>query len=278
MERAVLYKSPFLNHQGVILETRNLTKQEKYFKIKLLDDRLLDHEPGQFVMAVIPGVGEAPISVSSSPSQVGYFELVVRRVGMFTTAMHQLGEGDRIGIRGPLGKGFPLQTLVGGDLLFVAGGLGIIPLRSLINYVIDNRRDFGRVNIIMGCKSPENLLFEEELALWGRRLDLNFACTVDRAAPEWTGKVGLITSLIPGVDLANEQTYAVIAGPPVMYQFVLAELAKKQIPEDQIFLSFERHMKCGVGHCGHCQFGSVYCCKDGPVFAYDKIKHNIEAF
>jgi sulfhydrogenase subunit gamma (sulfur reductase) len=277
MERAVLLKSPYLNFEGKIIETRMLSKEEKYFKITLLDGRLLDFEPGQFVMVVIPGVGEAPISISSSPSQVGYFELVVRKVGMFTSVMHTLDEGDTIGIRGPLGHGISIPTLEGHDLLIVAGGIGIIPLRSLINYVMDNRRDFGRVNILMGCRSPENLLFTDELADWQKRADINFACTVDRGDPDWKGNVGVITTLIPGTDIRSDNTYAIVVGPPVMYKYVINELLKKDLPEDHIFVSFERHMKCGVGHCGHCQIGSIYCCKNGPVFLYSKIRDNIEA-
>lgn len=277
MDRAVLLKSPYLNHEGKILEARMLTKDEKYFKVALKVEKLLDHEPGQFVMVAIPGVGEAPLSISSSPSQVGYFELVVRKVGTFTSAMHKLEEGDQIGIRGPLGNGFPVHVLEGNDLLFVAGGLGIIPLRSLINYVIDNRRDFGKVSVLLGCKTPESLLFGNELDIWSKRLDINFCCTVDRADPDWKGNVGLITSLIPGVTIDSEKTFAIAVGPPVMYKYVISELLKKKISESRIYLSFERHMKCGVGHCGHCQIGGVYCCKNGPVFTYGKIKNNIEA-
>ncbi len=277
MERTVLLKSPYVANEGRIIESRFLTKEEKYFKIALKGGKLLDFVPGQFVMVAIPGAGEAPISISSSPSQVGYFEIVVRKVGTFTSAIHMLEEGDMIGIRGPFGSGFPVRMLEGNDMLFIAGGLGIIPLRSLINYVIDNRRDYGKVSILLGCKSPENLLFADELDDWQRRLDVNLACTVDRAAPDWDGNVGLITSLIPGVTLDSDMTYAIVVGPPVMYKYVLTELIKKNVPESQIYVSFERHMKCGVGHCGHCQMGSLYCCKEGPVFNYAKIKDNIEA-
>ena len=277
MERAVLLKSSYLNFEGRILSTRMISREEKYYKIALNDGKILDYEPGQFVMVVIPGVGEAPLSITSSPSQVGYFELVVRKVGMFTSVMHTLEEGDFVGIRGPLGHGFPLKTLVGSDLLFIAGGLGIIPLRSLINYVMDNRRDFGKVSILLGCKAPDNLLFTDELESWQKRADVNFACTVDRADPDWKGNVGLITSLIPGTDIVSERTYAIAVGPPIMYKYVIQELLKKGVPENQIFVSFERHMKCGVGHCGHCQIGSIYCCKNGPVFLYSAIKNNIEA-
>ena len=276
MEREVLLKSSYLNYEGKVLSTKMISREEKYFKIGLANGNILDYEPGQFVMVVIPGVGEAPLSITSSPSQVGYFELVVRKVGMFTSVMHSLEEGDFVGIRGPLGHGFPLMKLIGADIVFIAGGLGIIPLRSVINYVMDNRREFGKINILLWCKTSENFLFEDELEYWGGRSDVNFACTVDRAEPDWKGNVGLITSLIPGVDI-NSGTYAIAVGPPVMYKFVIAELLKKGMPESQIYVSFERHMKCGVGHCGHCQIGSIYCCKNGPVFQYSAMKNNIEA-
>lgn len=280
MERTVLLKSPYLAYEGRIIESRFLTEVEKYFKISLKGGQLLDFVPGQFVMVAIPGAGEAPISISSSPSQVGYFEIVVRKVGMFTSAIHKLEEGDVVGIRGPFGVGFPIRMLEGNDMLFVAGGLGIIPLRSLIHYVMDNRRDYGKVSILLGCKTPENILFADELDSWQKRMDVNLSCTVDSAEQEhdWDGNIGLITSLIPGVTLDTDMTYAIVVGPPVMYKYVLAELAKKNVPESHIYVSFERHMKCGVGHCGHCQMGSLYCCKEGPVFNYAKIKNNIEAF
>jgi NAD(P)H-flavin reductase len=142
---------------------------------------------------------------------------------------------------------------------------------------MDNRRDFGKVTILLGCKTPDNFLFEDELDSWHQRADVTYACTVDRAAPDWKGNVGLITTLIPGADIDCARTSAVIVGPPVMYKYVIRELLKKDIPDDRIYLSLERHMKCGVGHCGHCQIGSLYCCKNGPVFSYDEIKNNIEA-
>ncbi len=277
MKRVTLKESAYNVKTGEILEAKMITAQEKYFKIALAGGESLDHEPGQFVMVALPGVGEAPISVSSSPTIRGYFELVVRNVGKVTNALHGLKAGDTVGIRGPFGVGFPTQILEGNDLLFVAGGLGIVPLRSLINFVIDNRRDFGKVSILLGCKTPKDMLFGEEVEQWEKRLDVNFNCTVDKADPDWKGNVGLITSLIPGVTLDTERTFGIVVGPPIMYKFVIAECLKKGIPERQIYLSLERHMKCGVGKCGHCQIGDVYCCQDGPVFSYDKIKNNIEA-
>ncbi len=272
MEKEIIRNAEFDIKRAKIIETKQMTEYEKFFNITLLDEKNLGHDPGQFVEVSLFGIGEAPLSISSSPTQRGSFDLVVRAAGKVTSALHKLNEGDEVGIRGPFGKGFPVQLLEGNDLLFIAGGLGIVPLRSLINYVIDNRRDFGRVNILLGCKSPKDMLFSDETDNWSKRLDVNFNCTVDMATPGWEGNVGLITSLIPDIDLDHEHTYAIVVGPPVMYKFVIQELLMKDIPDKKILLSLERHMKCGVGKCGHCQIDGVYCCQDGPVFSYHDIK------
>ncbi len=277
MKHENVKESPYTVKKGKILKAKKMTEQEKYFEIALPGKEDLNHEPGQFVMVSIPGVGEAPISISSSPTKKHSFELVVRNAGKLTAVLHKMETGDVVGIRGPFGRGFPTRILEGNDLLFVAGGLGIVPLRSLINYVIDNRRDFGKVNILLGCKTPKDMLFNDEVQQWWERLDVNFNCTVDRSDPDWKGNVGLITSLIPGVTLDATRTFSVVCGPPIMYKFVIQELLKKKIPERQIILSLERHMKCGVGKCGHCQIGEYYCCQDGPVFTYEEIKRKHEA-
>ena len=264
-------KSPYQIKIGKILSVKQMTSMEKMFEIALPGEDL-SHAPGQFVEVSLLGIGEAPLSVSSSPTKQGSFELVVRKVGKLTGALHKLKAGDEVGIRGPFGKGFPVRILEGNDLLFVAGGLGIVPLRSLINFVIGNRKNFGKVDILLGCRNPQEMLFHEELAGWKERLDVNFNCTVDKADPDWKGNVGLITSLMPGVTLDSERTFAVVVGPPIMYKFVIMKLLDKNIPERQILISLERHMKCGLGKCGHCQIGNTYCCQDGPVFTYEKVK------
>lgn len=277
MKKAKLTFSEYRVKAARILSARPVSKTEKYFEIALANGESLDHEPGQFVMVSLSGIGEAPISVSSSPTKRSSFELVVRSAGRLTQALHRLEAGDSLGIRGPFGKGFPVRIFEGNDLLFVAGGLGIVPLRSLINFVIDNRRDFGKVDILLGCKTPADLLFDEEIEEWSKRVDVAFNCTVDRSDPDWKGNVGLITALIPGVTIDPIRTFAVVIGPPIMYKFVLVELVKKDIPANQIYVSLERHMKCGVGKCGHCQIDGLYCCQDGPVFSYDTIKNVPEA-
>lgn len=277
MERTVLANSSYKSYEGKIVSAHMISAEEKYFRIVLDGGHALGYKPGQFVMIGIDGVGEAPISITSSPTQEGYFDLAIRKAGRLTSVIHTLEAGDHVTIRGPLGNGFPVKTLEGTDLLFVSGGISIIPLRSLINYVMDNRRDFGKVTILLGCKTPQNLLFKDELESWQKRADVNYACTVDRGDPDWKGNVGLITTLIPPTDIDCAKTNAVVVGPPIMYKYVVRELLKKGLCDDHIFMSLERHMKCGLGHCGHCQIGDVYCCKDGPVFTYGEIKNNIEA-
>lgn len=270
--RVPLKKSGYEIMKGEIIKITPMTETEKLYEIRLKNGASLDHEPGQFVQVSMFGAGEAPISVCSSPTNQETFELCIRRVGRMTTMIHNLCEGDEIGIRGPFGVGFPVNLLKGRDMIFVAGGLGIAPLRSLINYVLDERRDFGKTDILLGCKTPESMLFGSEVADWQMRMDINFCCTVDKSAPDWAGNVGLITSLIPGVNINPENTFAVVCGPPVMYRYVITELLKKNVAESRIYVSLERHMKCGMGRCGHCQINQYYCCMDGPVFRYDRIK------
>ncbi len=264
--------SPYKPMKGRLLEARMLTDKEKFFSIELEGKINLGHEPGQFVMVSIFGVGEAPISICSSPTDKGHFDLTVRNVGTFTNALHKLEKGDVVGIRGPFGKGFPIDTMFGYDLVIIAGGLGIVPLRSLIRYVTENKKDFGNIKILLGCRTPKELLFREETKEWMRRSEIKFNCTVDKADSEWTGNVGVITTLIPGVDINPARIYAVVVGPPIMYRFVIAELLKKNIPDHQIIVSLERRMRCGLGKCGHCQIEGVYVCQSGPVFTYAQLK------
>jgi NAD(P)H-flavin reductase len=261
-----------------LLSVEQLTATETLFTLELPDGGSLGNEPGQFVEVSLFGIGEAPISVSSSPSRSnGTFELCVRNVGDVTGAMHQMEPGAMMGIRGPFGEPFPVDKMMGKDVLFAAGGLGLAPLRSLINQVLDNRGSFGRVIILYGTKHPDEILFGEELAEWAQRDDVEFHMTVDQGSEDWTGNVGVITTLFPKIVIDPRNTVAATCGPPIMYRFVLMELLGKGIPETQIYLSLERRMKCGVGKCGHCQINELYCCQDGPVFRYADIKGLEEA-
>jgi sulfite reductase subunit B len=267
----------FVPELAEIVRTEELTATEKLFEIRFKNKRELGHLPGQFVEVSVFGIGEAPISISSSPTKSGSFELVVRRVGNVTGALHRIGKGSIIGIRGPFGNGFPVAELKGKDILFVAGGIGLVPLRSLINYVLDNRDSFGRVIILFGARTPSERLFVNELALWEERKDVEFLETVDRSQWNWKGRTGVITTLFPKINVDQDKTYAVIVGPPVMYRFAILEALGKGIPEERIIVSLERKMKCGVGKCGHCQIENLYVCQDGPVFRYSEIKGLKEA-
>jgi NAD(P)H-flavin reductase/formate hydrogenlyase subunit 6/NADH:ubiquinone oxidoreductase subunit I len=264
---------------ATIVKKTPMTVKETLFEIKLDDGSILNQVPGQFVQVSVFGVGEAPISVSSSPTQKGTFQLCVRKIGSVTTGLHALNVGDKIGIRGPFGHGFDTEFLKGKDLLFVAAGLGIAPLRSLLNYVLDNRADYGQVIVLYGCKEPRELLFGDEMVALEKRDDVEYKSTVDWC-PEnevWGGNIGVITTLIPQINFDPENTYAVVVGPPIVYKFVISDLKKRNVPDDHIILSLERRMKCGVGKCGHCQINQIYVCKDGPVFNYAKIKGVPEA-
>jgi len=273
-----LEASLYLPQPARVLDAQPMTALEKVLTLKLPDGLTLGHQPGQFVELSVLGVGEAPISISSSPSRSnGTFELCVRRTGDVSGALHRLQAGQVVGVRGPFGHGFPLERFYGKDILFAPGGLGLAPVRSLINQVLDERGRFGKVTILYGAKSPAELLFKDELAEWSARADVEVHVTVDRPADGWAGNVGVITTLFPKVRVYARNTVAVVCGPPVMYRFVLMELLGKGIPEGNIYLSLERRMKCGVGKCGHCQINHIYTCRSGPVFSYAEIKGVQEA-
>jgi sulfhydrogenase subunit gamma (sulfur reductase) len=270
--------SMYIPSPAKIVKVEQLTALEKLFQVELPVGQSLGHDPGQFVEVSLFGVGEAPISISSSPSRSnGHFELCVRKVGDVTAALHNLKAGATIGVRGPFGHGFPVDKMRGKDIIFAAGGLGLAPARSLINQVLDERGTFGRVIILYGAKNPSELLFRDELEQWSNRSDIEFHVTVDRPDSTWVGNAGVITTLFKFVTVSPRNTVAVTVGPPIMYRFVLMELLSKGIPESQIWMSLERRMKCGVGKCGHCQINNYYCCQQGPAFTYDQVKGVEEA-
>lgn len=276
--QAGLEESIYLPQPARIVNVRQMTALEKLFTLELQGGLSLGHAPGQFLEVSALGVGEAPISISSSPSRSnGTFELCVRRAGDVTGALHRMQAGQVIGVRGPFGHGFPVERFQGKDILFASGGLGLAPARSLINQVLDERGKYGRVIILYGAKHPSELLFIDELAQWHGRDDVEVHLSVDRPAEGWTGNVGVITTLFPQVQVYARNTVAVVVGPPAMYRFVLMELLGKGILEGNIWLSLERRMKCGVGKCGHCQMNHIYTCQSGPVFSYAEIKGVQEA-
>lgn len=270
-------RSQYQPRLAEMVKIETLTQQEKLFTLYLDGGRDLGHRAGQFVEVSIFGIGEAPISITSSPSRNGTFELCVRDVGDVTGALHRMQAGTRVGIRGPYGNGFPVERMRGQDLLIAPAGLGMAPLRSLIRQVLDERDAFGRVIILYGARDPSQLLFKDELAQWQARDDVELHVTVDRGDESWTGNVGVITTLFPKIKVNPRTTVAVTVGPPVVYRFVLMELLSKGIQDGRIFLSLERRMKCGLGKCGHCQINDAYVCQEGPVFSYARLKELPEA-
>ena len=257
-----------------VTSVRDLTPSEKLYRVEMPGGADLGHQPGQFVQVSILGLEEAPISVATSPTRSGYFELGVRRAGTLTGAMHTLKAGAELGIRGPFGTFFDPEKLRGHDLVLIAGGCGLAPMRSLIQYCEDRRDNFGKVTIVYGAKSPADVLFEGELSAWKTSPSLECHATVD-SVPEGhchDGHVGLVTTLIPPLEIDPARTIAAIVGPPVMYKFVIAELEKKGLPEDRIVVSLERYMRCGIGKCGHCSIDHLLCCIDGPVFWLDQVR------
>lgn len=265
----------YLPVDATITSVTELTPSEKLFRLRLSDGSELGHLPGQFIQLSLLGYGEAPISVASPPTRPGYFELGIRNVGSLTGAMHGKRAGERVGIRGPFGRPFDIAAMKGNDLLMISGGCGLAPLRSLIQYAADRREEFGSVTILYGARSPGQILFREELAEW--EATSGFACnyTVDSQAGDgcYSGSIGLITDLIPPLELNVGRTEAVVVGPPVMYPPVIAALKKKGLESVQITVSLERQMRCGVGKCGHCSIEHLYCCQDGPVFRLSEIEN-----
>jgi sulfite reductase subunit B len=255
-----------------------MTEHERFFEIKLDSGESLGHMPGQFVEVSVPGIGEAPISVSSTPGSNGSFELVVRNVGNVSRKMHNMAAGEKVGIRGPFGTSFPVDgAMKGKDILFICGGIGLVPVRSAIQYVLDNRADYGKVTILFGARSPADRLFTDETAKWAATEGVTYLETVDHGGPDWDGNVGVITTLMPDLEIDPANTVAVVCGPPIMYKFVIVELHKMEVKNENIYISLERHMKCGVGKCGHCQINDIYVCQDGPVFCYADVDEVREA-
>jgi len=232
-----------------------------------------DYRPGQFGEVTVFGVGEAPISITSSPVNKGYLELTIAEVGKVTRALHLKQEGDTIGFRGPYGNGFPLDEVAGKDILFVAGGIGLAPLRSLINQMFAERNKFSKISILYGARYPALLCFRDEFKRWAEHENSEMLLTVDTAPDNsWQGNIGVVGSLLPKVKINMENTMAFVCGPPIMIHFVILDLLKMGFKEDRIITTMERRMECGLGKCGHCNIGEKYVCLDGPVFSCQQLK------
>jgi len=243
------------------------------FTLHFETDGDLDFEPGQIAMVSIPGVGEVPISISSDAGDRQRTSLTIRAVGAVTKALSRLDVGDQVGLRGPYGTPWPLDDAVDRDLIVVAGGIGLAPLRALLLRAMERRSDFGNLVLLYGSRDPYMLLFEKELHEWRARFDMEVEITVDRAAPGWMGDVGLVTQLVDRARFDAPGAVAMVCGPEIMMHFVGIALKDKGMAPERIYLTMERNMKCGIGLCGHCQLGREFLCKDGPVFPLSEVEH-----
>lgn len=269
--------------QAEITNIYPMTETEKLYQIQIIDPELrknFNFRPGQFVMLELPGIGEAPFSISSSPVQRGSIELCIRNVGNLTNFLAKVSRGIKVGISGPFGTHFPVEKMYNRNILLIAGGLGIVPLRSPILSVLENRSRYNQVDILYGAKNPAELLFTYQYDMW-RKFDLDLKIIVDEPDEDWDGPVGLITEPLQEIlrtrgSLAKD-TYAVVCGPPVMFRFVCDLLTKAGLPMQRMFVSLERRMHCGRGKCCRCNIGSTYTCIEGPVFDYWSVMNLKEA-
>ena len=235
-------------------------------------DELARFAPGQFSMLYRHGVGEVPISISGDPGVANRLVYTIRAVGAVSNSLVNRRPGETIAMRGPFGSSWPVEEARGGDVLLVAGGIGLAPLRPVIYHILRNRGDYGRLTLLYGARSPKELLFSKELKSWSEQPDTQVLVTVDTGGPNWRGRVGVVTKLFECVRLRPERLVAMTCGPEIMMRFVMRQLEARAIPDEKIYLSMELNMKCAVGFCGHCQMGPYFLCKDGPVFNYSQMR------
>ena len=258
---------------GVVTDIRRDTPDVKTFRVEAPEGgKLFEHIPGQCAMLSIPGAGEGMFSITSSPTQKNYMEFSIKKCGCLTSWLHQMEVGQQIGIRGPYGNGFPVDTdFAGKDLLFIAGGIGLAPLHSVINYCRDNRANYGKIDIVYGSRSMDDLVdYKEILDEWCKEEGINVYLTIAREQEGWDGHVGFVPNYVKELGFDVNKT-AVICGPPIMIKFTLAGLVELGFEKSNVYTTMELRMKCGVGKCGRCNIGDKYVCKDGPVFRCDQL-------
>ena len=284
-------RSPDFNRKSTRMQTERsfksqilaaipLTAKEKLFHIRICDPAERTNFtflPGQFVMLELPGCGEIAISLSGSCSNREFLEFCVRKVGRVTGMLHRLEPGALVGIRGPFGTHFPMQEMSGSNILLIAGGLGIAPLRSPIHWVNDHRLDYKDITVIYGVRDPSQILFGYQVDEWRKVYDLNFLTTVEHPDKSWDGHVGMTVDLIDDVPIDPDDTFAIVCGPPVMFKSVCTSLSDLGLPRQRMFVSLERRMHCGMGKCYRCNVGSTFTCLDGSVFDYWTVMNLKEA-
>jgi len=265
----------YLPSMATVKEVRPETPDISTFVVTFDDPTLREsftYRAGQFAEMSVFGVGECPIGIASSPTSKGFLEFCVRAVGTVTNAIHDLEAGDKVGVRGPLGNSWPIEEIEGKDLLFIGGGIGLPPLRSLIRYVLDNRDRYGAVEIVYGARSPQDLVYKDELREWDERPDVAFYVTVDVGDETWDGPVGFVPPFLKEINPSPENKVAFTCGPPIMIKLVVDALEEMGYADADIVTTLEMKMKCGVGKCGRCNIGDKYICRDGPVFSFEQLR------
>ncbi len=265
-------ENPYLPMKAEIVEIVQETKSDldiKTYKLKFVDGYKMDFMPGQFIEFSVPGIGEAPFGFASNPLEKDFIELSIKRTGVLTDAIHALKVGDYAYIRGPFGNTFPIETLEGNDILYIAGGLGLAPLRPLITYVFDeSQRDkYGKIQMLIAARSSADFVYFDQYKQWRKNKDTAITLTIDRDEPGWNERVGFPHNLVAEMTFDMSKTYAVLCGPPIMIKFVSQKLIEMGMPKDKILTTLEMRMTCGVGKCGKCNIGHQYVCIDGPVFS-----------
>ncbi len=265
-----MMKNPYRSIEAEVLKVTTETPSIKTFLLKPKEE--LTFKPGQFMEFSVPGSGEAPFTPSSDSKIKDTMEITIVKVGKVTDAIHELKPGDTVGLRGPLGKGYPLTKFIGQDVLVVGGGVGLAPVRTLMYGLFHMRDQFSRLVYRGGCRNPKEFLFRKELEKWMKRDDIDMKLTVDEGDASWNGPVGVVTTIMDDIDVNFERAKAIVCGPPIMMKFATFKLQELGVKDSNIYLSMEKNMSCGFGKCGHCRIGPYYCCKDGPVFTYDMIR------
>jgi len=266
--------NPYIPKLARIVNVRDEAPGIKTFRMSFEDGGAFKFTPGQFIELSVFNYGEAPFSISSSPFIENFFEITVRRMGNVTGALFRLGVGGLVGVRGPFGRGWPIEKMRGHNVLIIGGGIGIAPLKPLIEHIIANRKDYGEVTLFYGARTPKDIVYKQELERWSKHIDVHV--TVDMADDTWRGRTGVVTMLFDYVEVDPRDTYSVQCGPPIMMHFVTKKLLELGFPSERIFFSLERLMKCGMGFCGHCMISGRFVCRDGPVFDHSEVEVFLE--
>ncbi|HOW56330.1 MAG TPA: FAD/NAD(P)-binding protein [Syntrophorhabdaceae bacterium] len=268
-------ENPYLPELATVTKVIEETPNIKSFQVVFNDQEKMKNfkfEPGQVGQLSVFGVGESTFVINSPPTRMEYLQFSVMKAGEVTSALHGIYEGDVIGVRAPLGNWFPYNDMKGKNILFIGGGIGLAPLRTLILYMLDNRADYKDITIIYGSRTPPDLCYKDELKEWEERSDVNLILTVDNEFPGWTKRTGFVPTVLKEEAPKADNTIAITCGPPIMIKFVLEGLAQLSFPEENIVTTLEARMKCGIGLCGRCNLGHKYICKDGPVFNLKQLK------